>query len=52
VQVGEQGLNNMTAVFNELGYWSLCSMDCRVKILRRWLRVHFEEAARLGAGPC
>ncbi len=44
----EEGPNNVSAVLNDQGYWSLCSTDCRVKILRRWLRVHFEEADRIG----
>ena len=30
------------------GTWQLCSLDCRMRFLRRWLRVHLEECARIG----
>lgn len=39
----------VTATLTDQGYWTLCSVDCRVKFLKRWLRVHFEEGAALGA---
>lgn len=38
----------MQASLTSLGYWSLCSIDCRIKFLKRWLRVHFEQGAALG----
>lgn len=38
----------VTATLTDQGYWTLCSVDCRVKFLKRWLRVHFEEGAALG----
>lgn len=47
----DEGPNNISAELNKKGYWSLCSTECRVQILRRWLRVHFEEAARIGTLP-
>ncbi|CAL8471250.1 g10792 [Coccomyxa elongata] len=39
----------VTASLTDQGYWTLCSVDCRVQFLKRWLRVHFEEGAALGA---
>ena len=45
-------LNNgpvsVQASLSNLGYWSLCSLDCKVRFLKRWLRVHFEEGAAIG----
>ena len=31
------------------GMWTLCSQDCRLQFMRRWVRLHIQECARLGA---
>jgi hypothetical protein len=38
----------MQANLTEQGFWQLCPTGCRLQFLRRWLRVHWQEAARIG----
>lgn len=41
----------MTANLTEQGFLQLCSPDCRLSFLRRWLNVHLQECKRIGEGP-
>ena len=43
-----QGPQQLQTNQSATGTWQLCSLACRMQFLRRWLRVHLQECARLG----
>ncbi|BDA46635.1 Mannan endo-1,4-beta-mannosidase 2 [Coccomyxa sp. Obi] len=44
----DSGPVSIRGTLTDLGYWTLCSTECRVKYIKRWLRVHFEQGQALG----
>ncbi|CAL8471249.1 g10791 [Coccomyxa elongata] len=42
------GTVSVQGTLTDIGYWTLCSTECRVKYIKRWLRVHFEQGQALG----
>lgn len=34
------------------GFLELCSFDCRVAFMRKWIQSHLQECKRLGGMPC
>ncbi len=47
VYLGNRTLS-VQGTLTDIGYWTLCSTECRVKYIKRWLRVHFEQGQVLG----
>ncbi|EIE23749.1 glycoside hydrolase [Coccomyxa subellipsoidea C-169] len=48
LNINVQGPQTMTANLTEQGFLQLCSPDCRLSFLRRWLNVHLQECKRIG----
>ena len=43
-----RGPHSLRAVQNEQGMWTVCSQECRIHFMRRWVQLHVQECARLG----
>ena len=39
----------LQANLSQQGFFQLCSTDCRITFLRKWIRAHLQECARIGA---
>lgn len=42
------GPYQMTANLSSAGFLELCSPDCRLAFLKRWIRSHLQECKRVG----
>ena len=39
----------LQANLSQQGFYQLCSTDCRITFLRKWIQAHLQECARIGA---
>ena len=39
----------LQANLSQQGFYQLCSTDCRISFLRKWIQAHLQECTRIGA---
>lgn len=43
------GAFTLQANLSQQGFYQLCSTDCRISFLRKWIQAHLQECTRIGA---